>query len=254
MGFWNDKYEPYSLLDGDKVIANVSVNKIELLINGESKQAVQIGTVMTHPAYRGRGLSAFLMKQVLTDYQDADIFYLFANSTVLDFYPKFGFRSVEEHQAVMDIDFKGEGRNLQKLDMNRPDDSAFIYKLAESKTPVSNRFSTTNTADLLMFYCIYVFPQDIYYLAEEEVIILMKKEGTDLHLFDVISETKIDIERLVLKLASPETQRVYFHFTVDENINKITSEIYKSDEVLFVKTKEGLELPAQFKHPQTSQA
>ncbi|MBO0523528.1 GNAT family N-acetyltransferase [Clostridium botulinum] len=51
-GYWGDKYIPYSLLDGDNVVSNVSVNIIDFLILGEQKRYVQIGTVMTDEEYR----------------------------------------------------------------------------------------------------------------------------------------------------------------------------------------------------------
>ncbi|KNF07644.1 hypothetical protein CLPU_14c00620 [Gottschalkia purinilytica] len=39
-GYWGDKYIPYSLLDGDNVVSNVSVNIIDFLILGEQKRDV----------------------------------------------------------------------------------------------------------------------------------------------------------------------------------------------------------------------
>ena len=36
-GFWNNRYIPFSYIDGDKVVANVSVNVLNLVINGEKK-------------------------------------------------------------------------------------------------------------------------------------------------------------------------------------------------------------------------
>lgn len=97
-GYWGERYIPYSYVDGDQVIANVSVNILELIIHGEKKKAIQIGTVMTHPDYRGKGLSTRLMNKVLAEYENKyDYMYLFANESVLDFYPKFGFKPVEEH-------------------------------------------------------------------------------------------------------------------------------------------------------------
>ncbi|WP_165778752.1 hypothetical protein [Leptospira perolatii] len=39
----------------------------------------------------------YLMKDALSDYEGkVDLFFLFANESVLDFYPKFGFRKIEE--------------------------------------------------------------------------------------------------------------------------------------------------------------
>ncbi|MBF2595421.1 GNAT family N-acetyltransferase, partial [Listeria welshimeri] len=48
-GFWNDKYVCYSYLDKNKVIANVSINKMDLIYQGNDYRALHIGTVMTHP-------------------------------------------------------------------------------------------------------------------------------------------------------------------------------------------------------------
>lgn len=89
-GFWTDKYIPYSIIDGDKVISNASVNVMDMIYGGSLKRFIQIGTVMTEPEYRNRGLCSFLIKEILSDWcGKCEYIYLFANSTVLDFYPKF---------------------------------------------------------------------------------------------------------------------------------------------------------------------
>ncbi|MFS0871054.1 GNAT family N-acetyltransferase [Paenibacillus xylanilyticus] len=64
---WGERYIPFSFVDGDQVIANASVNIHELIIHGEKKKAIQIGTVMTHPDYRGKGFSTRLMNKILED-------------------------------------------------------------------------------------------------------------------------------------------------------------------------------------------
>ncbi|MBV7504031.1 GNAT family N-acetyltransferase [Bacillus sp. sid0103] len=66
-GYWTEKYMPYSFVDHNQVVANVSVNLLNLVINAEEKQAIQIGTVMTHPNYRNKGLSRRLIEMVLDD-------------------------------------------------------------------------------------------------------------------------------------------------------------------------------------------
>ena len=68
-GYWNDNYIPYSLLYKNKVISNVSVNKMKFIIENEKKVAVQIGTVMTDKEYRHRGLSKFIMEQVIKEWK-----------------------------------------------------------------------------------------------------------------------------------------------------------------------------------------
>lgn len=62
-------YISFTCFDNDQAIANVSVNLLDLIINGEAKKAIQLGTVMTHPDYRNRGLSNDLMNRVLEEYE-----------------------------------------------------------------------------------------------------------------------------------------------------------------------------------------
>lgn len=64
-GFWNDKYVCYSYIDNNEVISNVSINKMNLIYQGENYSALQIGTVMTHPNYRGQGLAKNLLNHVI---------------------------------------------------------------------------------------------------------------------------------------------------------------------------------------------
>nr|WP_307897013.1 GNAT family N-acetyltransferase [Clostridium botulinum] len=114
-GYWGDKYIPYSLLDGDNVVSNVSVNIIDFLILGEEKRYVQIGTVMTDEEYRGQGLCRTLMERVIKEWEDkCDLIYLFANDSVLDFYPKFGFDKCDEYQYAINKNKKEEARKNKK--------------------------------------------------------------------------------------------------------------------------------------------
>lgn len=254
-GYWTEKYKPYSFLDGKKIVANVSVNRIELLINTEKITALQIGTVMTHPDFRGRGLSRKLIEKVLEDYENKyDMMYLFANQTVLDFYPKFGFKIVNEHLFSMSIQKDSENVNrIRKLDGNNVDDLDFIYRCASNRVPVSNRFAASNTQELLMFYCQYVFSKDIYYIESDEVIAIYQTIGNEVHLYDLISVREINIESIVQKIAGPETEKIIFHFT-PESGSTLQMDIFKSSNTLFVRSGREVVLPEYFKHPITSQA
>lgn len=54
---------------------------------------------MTAEPYRKQGLIREIMQEIDKDYgEKADGFYLFANDSVLDFYPKFGYRKAKEYQ------------------------------------------------------------------------------------------------------------------------------------------------------------
>ena len=98
-GYWNEKYIPYTLFDGERAVANVSVNIMDFNTFGEQQRYIQIGTVMTDEDYRNKNLSRFLMEKVLDEWSEkCNFIYLFANNSTLGLYPKFGFSSVREYE------------------------------------------------------------------------------------------------------------------------------------------------------------
>lgn len=255
-GFWNNRYIPHSYIDRDRVIANVSVNVLDLVIKGEKKRALQIGTVMTHPDYRNRGLSASLMNKVLDEYENNyDFMYLFANQSVLNFYPKFGFKSVNEYQFSMDfLSGKSDRAGIRKLNGKNAEDIHFIYRFATERVPVSDLFGTENSQGILMFYCLYVFYNDIYYLEQEDVIVIYKREDKQIDIFDIISKKEININDILTKITYGDTKKIVFYFTPDYKGIHTTSEIYNESGAFFVRTNGYNHFPSQIKHPLTSQA
>ncbi|WP_339835478.1 GNAT family N-acetyltransferase [Paenibacillus sp. FSL R7-0272] len=254
-GCWGEGYIPFSFVAGDQIVANASVNILELVIHGEKKKAIQIGTVMTHPDYRGKGLSASLMNKILEEYENKyDLMYLFANESVLDFYPKFGFKAVEEHLFSMDFHCTAtplESANLRKLDVTDAEDLHLIQQFASQRLPVSKRFATDHTPGIFMFYCLNVFNNDIYYLENEKVIVIYQKENSSIDLFDVVSLNEINMRDIVNKIADADTEKVTFHFTPDENNGmELISSI--NNDGLFVKTHGDNLYPMHVKHPITS--
>ncbi|MDR7235980.1 GNAT family N-acetyltransferase [Neobacillus drentensis] len=255
-GYWTEKYQPYSFIENSKVVANVSVNHVNLVIHSEIKQAIQIGTVMTHPDYRNRGLSRKLMEIVLDDFKQVDLVYLFANQTVLDFYPKFGFHTMKEVQFIMDYGSPTTPCpfTMKKLDGSNQEDLAFIYNLAKNRKTISDIFATTGSEELLMFYCLMVFSQDLYYLEDENALVIFQIEGDCLHLYDVVSPMEFTLHSILRKIATPECRKVVFHYHPDEQeliLNKIP---FLTNNVLFIKNLSNVLLPEEFKHPFTSQA
>ncbi|MDM5279868.1 GNAT family N-acetyltransferase [Paenibacillus silvae] len=253
-GCWGKGYVPFSYVDGDQVVANVSVNLLELIIHGEKHKAIQVGTVMTHPDYRKQGLSARLMNKVLEEYENKyDYMYLFANESVLDFYPKFGFKPVEEHLFSMDYTAKKRSvpANIRKLDVTNAEDVRLISTFASERRPVSQHFATAQTKGILMFYCLNVFSHDIYYLEKENVIVIYQKEGNTINLFDVISLNEIHMTDILHQIADEDTQEITFHFTPDAAENMMLKSTL-TNEGLFVKPHGENLYPLHVKHPITS--
>ncbi|MGM0884974.1 MAG: GNAT family N-acetyltransferase [Bacillota bacterium] len=246
-GCWDDRYICHSIVSDNEIISNISVSKMDLVINGVTRKAIQIGTVMTHPEHRGKGLSKQLMKYVLETYENTcDLLFLFANSTVLDFYPKFGFETLPEFQFFIDVNVSlTKEVSLDRLISSREEDWNLIKHMIQSRRPVSQRFGVINNQGLFNFYAINVFPECLFYSKTDDAIIVFENEGELLHLYDVVSEKQIDIGDLISRISTKQTRKIRFHFTPDQLIDKAYMEPFdQKEDVLFIKSLSDLsELP-----------
>ncbi len=253
-GYWNDQYIPYSFVQEGKVIANASVYKMSIRINGEQLKGIQIGTVMTDEHYRHQGLAKQLMLHIMKEYEGAcDFMYLFANETVLDFYPKFGFTRIHESEFSLDLTaspIQRQQTSVQQLTVEQ--DLALLEDYAKNRYNHSSMIAVEQNESLLMFYCTLVFPHAIYYLEELETIVFMEEEEGVLNIFDIISLQPIHIEELLANIVKDSTQKVVFYFTPEFTLNGMTATIQPNDDdALFVLSKKAI-LQGNFMFPLTS--
>lgn len=258
-GYWNDDYICYSFVNKEQIIANAAINKMTIVLNNQEYKAIQVGTVMTHPSYRNQGLSRKLLNYIIVKYEgEYDFIYLFANDSVLDFYPKFGFNKVLESSFTINTSsFKKQQAKsdlLRRLNINDQEDFQKIKDFAKKRVPVSSTLSVKNNGHLLMFYIIQVFHDAIYYSEEDDVILLLKQDTTHLHIFDIISQKKIDLDKILNKIVSEHTEQVHFHFTPDYDCKKFHIEYITSNEdTLFIRPLLK-KVPKHFLFPLTSHA
>jgi len=255
-GAWNDRYVCYSYVYKGKVVSNVSINKLDMIINNKKVKALQIGTVMTHPNFRGDGLAGKLTRYVLEKYEGLyQIIYLFANKSVLNFYPKYGFKSLKQSQFTWDIDIEINGNdNIKKLDVKNDKDLELIKRLAIERRALSTVLSVENAQHLLLFYFLYVFTESIYYIEELETIVIYEKGKGVIDIYDIVSPEAVDFERIVSIIATRNESKVIFHFTPtfkEIEIEKIPYD--DSDDMLFVKSKK-IYIPENIFQPITAHA
>ncbi|CAH2715875.1 hypothetical protein BACCIP111895_03059 [Neobacillus rhizosphaerae] len=254
-GYWNDKYIPYSFVDEGKVISNASINKISIIINGKMYKGIQIGTVMTDENYRNQGLAKQLMKHIMKEYENTcDFMYLFANDTVLDFYPKFGFTRLNESEYSLDLAKSSIQMNMDAKvkQLTIENDLALLEQFAENRHVNSMILDVEHNESLLMFYFTVVFHEAIFYVEDLETIVVMEEEEDTLHIFDIISLNAPNVEAILASIVKETMKKVVFYFTPDFTIEGMTATIMPNDDdALFVLTKKSL-LKGNFMFPLTS--
>ena len=152
-GFWTKQYIPLSILQSSKIISNVSASFMDILINGKKCKAIQIGAVGTLPEYRNQGLSRELMNYVINKNRDKiNFFFLFANETVLEFYPKFGFRSVQEYIFLKEMDIPKPKYSARKLNIEDDSDYTLLQDLINHRQILTKIFGAENYGSITMWH------------------------------------------------------------------------------------------------------
>ena len=176
---------PYGLFDDKKVFSILNVTQAKVISNAKSFELIQLGTVATYPEYRNRGFSRKLIEKVIEDYQNkVDGIFLFANNSVSDFYPKFGFKSVNEVQYSLPI--KDKKNNFVKLSVK--DNESLIKNLLNSRSTISDKFNISNYAGLAYFHISQFLYDKVWYDPKNDIIIVAEKKGRELIIFDLIGE------------------------------------------------------------------
>lgn len=248
-GFWKDNYIPYTLFDGEKAVANVSINRCDFLLDGVLHHYHQLGTVMTDPAYRGQGLSKRIMEEIQRDFAgESDGFFLFANDSVLDFYPRFGFRKADEYCYQKAVEQKGQSE-LKAVPMQSKENFAAMVDIID-KSVAHSRMTMKHNAGLIMFYLSQFMTECVYQIERLNCFVVAEIEEGTATIYEVFSEREVDLNEVIVAFGE-EIKQVKLLFTplVSENYKKELNVM--DDTTLFLRGKivdnfcgKGLMFPA----------
>ncbi len=238
-GWWGKRYIPYSIISDGEVVANASVNKLEFVIDGEIRQALQIGTVMTDEAHRNKGLSRELMNRIMDEYSDKyETIYLYANPSVLGFYPKFGFVPDMEYVHSRVFLKAGPSYTVRRLDPSDPEDMKLMIRLACGAYP-SYRIAMLDNPGLVMFYFTRFMTEDFYYIEEMDAAVAASYEDGGLYLMDVFSDRGYDLTSVICALVDKPEMKVTLGFTPYDSSFEC-NELIEEDTTFFVRGKNPL--------------
>lgn len=232
-GFWTDNYNPYSVVIDGRVVANVSVNRTDMEINGEVKHFLQLGTVMTEESYRNQGLSRKIMEQIEADFDGkVDGYYLFGNDSVLDFYSRFGFRKAKEYQYSKKVSNTGTAQ-VKKAIMKNPES----WKQLESvmnRNVFRGRFDMVNNNELIMFYVTKFMQENVFYHEATNTYVIAEEEEGSLFIHNVFSATLKSLDE-VIALFGEEIKEVTLGFVPMETEGYTVTKYHEEDCTFFIR-------------------
>jgi GNAT superfamily N-acetyltransferase len=236
---WDDSYACYSIIEDGVMIANVSVSKMKLLINGLLREYLQFGAVATRREYRGKGLSRKIMEYVFNLYSNTPSF-LFANDSVQTFYPKFGFIPVTDRQPYIEYKLKAT-RKMIRLDIADPKVDQYL----KERNQFSKVFDCINQYGINWFHLLYGFNHDIYEIPQLGAMMIAKQQGNTLFIYDLIIKKSMSFMELIPHLHFTGVEMIKFGFNPDWlGVNYQTMEYKMEDSTLFVKG--NFQVPAEY--------
>jgi GNAT superfamily N-acetyltransferase len=207
---WDERYESYSIIQDGTMLSNVCICKTDMLIRGQTIRAHQFGAVATRESERGKGLSRLLMDYILSLYPDVPAF-LYANPSVIDFYPRFGFRQAP---ALLPGIVVTINNTLGRAIKYSPDDELIIHMLGGRRI-YSSIADSVNTQPVQIFHLLTDYRDDIYYLPKCGAMIVAEQELGRLFLADVVTPEPISFDELKKELPFSGVAYVEFGFCPD---------------------------------------
>jgi len=221
-GFWGDDYICYSYVHENVVISNVSLSTMELIIEGEHVRAIQIGTVMTDPLFRRKGLAYQLMTKIFEDYDPTcTLYFLAADEEAIPLYEKCGFIANPENKYIIEVS------KTQRLNHELTPCQLTVEELLHLKRqaqPLSTILSAVKDEHVLLFYYMMGFKESIYRLTDE-LYVIYEREDSCLNLYTILSTKPFDLQEIIESIVFEGIDKVICHFTPDQEIDGLTVEI-----------------------------
>lgn len=231
-GYWTEKCVPYALFDHGICAANMFANRFELMLDGVKKQYIQLGTVMTRREYRKKGLSRFLMERIMEEWADScDLLYLYANDSVVDFYPRFGFKEQNEYQYRKYTD-KKDG-TIRKLSLDNAEDKKILLEKIGLPNPFAE-IQMQHCTEILMFHCIMFQNDNLYYLPDYDAVVIAEYSDHSVFCYDIFCERTNGFDEITAIISNADHGTVTFGFTPKEEYGCEAALFRDQDTRLFV--------------------
>ena len=231
-GFWTDDYNPYSAVLDGKVVANVSVNRTDMIIGDQRRRLYQLGTVMTDEAHRNRGYIRAIMAEIDKDIADADGVYLFGGDNVLKFYPKFGFVPGVEHLYTKAIAQGGEC-TMERVRMDGPVGWIRLRVVME-KNEFETACTMVDNPGLIFFYAAQFMQECVYHDKRLDAWAIAEIEDGEMLLHDVFAPAGVTLEDVIASFGE-QVRRVTLGFAPQDPAGFECAPYHEEDCTFFVR-------------------
>ncbi|BCN32697.1 GNAT family N-acetyltransferase [Anaeromicropila herbilytica] len=238
-GYWSNNYIAYSIVDGERVVANVSISPMKFINKEKVMNFIQLGTVMTDNSYRQQGLIRELIKEIELDYKDkVDGYFLFANDSVLEFYPKFGYRKAIQYEYFKEINNEiineTEVQVMARSIPMQGKEQWLAFEDAIKASCIQNDLWLENNLELVMFYVTKFMCNNVYKVDSQDAYIIAEVNDGVLYIHQIFSPIEVDMEEIIAAFGK-DIKKVILGFTPLSKEGFEIEEIKTEDTTWFIK-------------------
>ena len=247
------EYIPFSFMKDQKIVANISLGKVNLMLLGQEIEAHIVQTVGVLPEFRRQGLIRELFEPVKSYLDEhGGRSFLLAHAGVAQFYPRFGYEAYTEYEfSVAAPRCRRFFQNAQQVNLQQPHDRQRFIEYAENRAPVSQVFGIFRQSELLLWFCDYVYRQNLSYLPTLDCYVISRVEEDRLVLSDIIGPDIPELEKLYPFVGQPALETICFEFSPDLLCEEADCRPNSASDVFFLQGDFSAHLPP-FYVPATS--
>lgn len=167
-----------------------------------------------------------------------DGMFLFANDSVLDFYPKFGFQPMQE--MIFERTAEQPGSNPAKrlrvtpLSVRSDADMQLLRRLFAAGNPFA-RFAMAGNEGLMRFYAEQFLNGGLRYLPEADMAVMIEEDGDTATVWDCFGGDAVPLAEVLAAVVSPGIRRVRLGFTPADPAGFTAQPLKEDDTTLFVR-------------------
>ena len=211
-GGWVDGYDVFAAVVDDQVVSTIGRQSMRYVINGKECNGYQIGAVATHADHRNRGLARLLMNKVLSELDAPDQpVILFANSSVLEFYPRFGFRRLAQSGFIGHIDVHPADTLAPSLDLARPTDRAWLADHCARASAIGQGFTARDYYPTMLFNLMRQ-SQTAFRLDSFGAVMIVQQHGDRLLIEDLLATRPFRLKDALPHVCAQPVQTLEFSF------------------------------------------
>lgn len=207
--FFDPTFTPFSFFDHSTCVANVAVFDLPLALDGSLVRAGGVQLVATHPAYRGRGLFAGLMRRAIA-YCDQRFETTLLFTSIPGRYVTFEFRTVSDDIFVAQRWPAMATGIARQLDAGRDDDLRLLDRLVSTREPVSAVLGVPAHRATFFGNEMRHRLARVHYVEELDAAMVWDAQGQTVRLLDIVARQMPTLVQVAPYLPVADSLEIWF--------------------------------------------